>query len=224
MTTPSTLLLASASPRRRQLLPLLGFPFATCVSPVDEDETQERYRGPIEGLARWLAEHKAMGAMTLGEAKHHIVITADTTVLLDGKVLGKPRDKAHARELLLSLRGRWHQVVTGVAVSRLIDGKAEIHSASCCTPVLMSPYSEEVIAAYIATGDPLDKAGAYGIQHPEFQLPERINGCYLNVVGLPVCILVNLMAKFGVYPEGEGHKEAGCHGCPWSAKCKVEQG
>jgi septum formation protein len=224
MTSPSTLLLASASPRRRQLLPLLGLPFATCVSPVDEDETQERYRGPIEGLARWLAEHKARGALTLDEAAHHIVITADTTVLLDGKVLGKPRDKAHARELLLSLRGRWHQVVTGVAVSRLIDGKAEIHSASCCTPVLMSPYSEELIAAYIATGDPLDKAGAYGIQHPEFQLPERINGCYLNVVGLPVCTLVTLLAKFGVYPERVGRNETGCPGCPWSAKCKVEQG
>ena len=221
MTTPSTLLLASASPRRRQLLPLLGLPFSTCVSPVDEDETQERYRGPIEELARWLAEHKARGALTLDEAAHHIVITADTTVLLDGKVLGKPRDKAHARELLLSLRGRWHQVVTGVAVSRLIDGKVVIHSASCRTPVLMSPYSEELIAAYISTGDPLDKAGAYGIQHPEFQLPERINGCYLNVVGLPVCTLVTLLAKFGVYPERVGRNETGC---PWSAKCKVEQG
>jgi len=218
MTTPSILLLASASPRRRQLLPLLGLPFATCVSPVDEDETQERYRGPIEGLARWLAEHKAKGALTLDEAAHHIVIAADTTVLLDGKVLGKPRDKAHARELLLSLRGRWHQVVTGVAVSRLIDGKAEIHSASCCTPVLMSHYSEELIAAYIATGDPLDKAGAYGIQHPEFQLPERINGCYLDVVGLPLCTLVDLLARFDVQPAEEGRKGPGCR---WSAWCKV---
>jgi septum formation protein len=224
MTTPSTLLLSSASPRRRQLLSLLGLPFTMCVSPVDEDEAQERYKGPVDGLAQWLAEHKAMGALTLGEAENHIVITADTTVLLGGEVLGKPRDKAHARELLLSLRGHWHHVVTGVAVIRLIDGKAEIHSARCCTPVLMSPYSEEQIAAYIATGDPLDKAGAYGIQHPEFQLPERINGCYLNVVGLPVCTLVTLLAKFGVYPEREGRKETCCPGCPWSAKCKVEQG
>jgi septum formation protein len=218
MTTPSTLLLASASPRRRQLLPLLGLPFATCVSPVDEDETQERYKGPIEGLAQWLAEHKARGVLTLAEAADHLVITADTTVLLDGKVLGKPRDRDHARELLLSLRNRWHHVVTGVVVCRLSDGKPEIYSASCTTPVLMRPYSEEEIAAYIATGDPLDKAGAYGIQHPDFQPTERINGCYLDVVGLPLCTLVDLLARFDVQPAEEGRKGPGCR---WSARCKV---
>ena len=218
MTTP--LLLASASPRRRELLSLLGLPYEVCVSPVDEDESQGRYSGPIEGLAQWLAEHKALGAMTLTEAANHIVITADTTVLLNGEALGKPRDKAHARELLLSLRGRWHRVVTGVAVSRMMNGKPEIHSASCCTPVLMRPFSEEEIAAYIATGDPLDKAGAYGIQHPEFQLTGRINGCYLNVVGLPVCTLVTLLAEFGLHTKGEERHTAGC---PWSAKCKKEQ-
>jgi septum formation protein len=218
MTTP--LLLASASPRRRELLSLLGLPYEVCVSPVDEDESQGRYSGPIEGLAQWLAEHKALGAMTLAEAANHIVITADTTVLLNGEVLGKPRDKAHARELLLSLRGRWHRVVTGVAVSRMMNGKPEIYSASCSTPVLMRLFSEEEIAAYIATGDPLDKAGAYGIQHPEFQLTGRINGCYLNVVGLPVCTLVTLLAEFGLYTKREARKTAGC---PWSAKCKVEQ-
>jgi septum formation protein len=218
MTTP--LLLASASPRRRELLSLLGLPYEVCASPVDEDESQGRYSGPIEGLAQWLAEHKALGAMTLAEAANHIVITADTTVLLNGEALGKPRDKAHARELLLSLRGRWHRVVTGVAVSRMMNGKPEIYSASCSTPVMMRPFSEEEIAAYIATGDPLDKAGAYGIQHPEFQLTGRIDGCYLNVVGLPVCTLVNLLAKFGFHTKGEASKETGC---PWSAKCKKEQ-
>ena len=220
MTTALPLLLASASPRRRQLFSLLGLPYSVCVSPVDEDATQERYRGPSDGLAQWLAEHKALGALSLAEAANHIVITADTTVLLHGEVLGKPHDAAHARELLLSLRGRWHHVATGVAVSRIVNGEPEIYSASCRTPVLMRPFSEEFIAAYIATGDPLDKAGAYGIQHPEFQLTERINGCYLNVVGLPVCTLVDLLAKFGIHPEGERRNEAGC---PWSAKCKIEQ-
>ena len=179
---------------------------------------QERYQGPVEGLAQWLAEHKALEALTLAEAAGHLVITADTTVLLDGKVLGKPRDRDHARELLLSLRNRWHHVVTGVAVSRLSNGKPEIYSTSCTTPVLMRPYSEEEIAAYIATGDPLDKAGAYGIQHPDFQPTERINGCYLNVVGLPLCTLVDLLARFDIQPAEEGRKGAGCR---WSARCKV---
>ena len=218
MTTALPLLLASASPRRRQLLSLLGLSYSVCVSPVDEDATQERYRGPNDGLALWLAEHKALGALSLAEAANHIVITADTTVLLHGEVLGKPRDRAQARELLLSLRGRWHHVVTGVAVSRMMKGEPEVYSASCRTPVLMRPFREKFIAAYIATGDPLDKAGAYGIQHPDFQLTERINGCYLNVVGLPICTLVDLLAKFDVQPAEEGRKGAGCR---WSARCKV---
>ena len=218
MTTALPLLLASASPRRRQLLSLLGLSYSVCVSPVDEDATQERYRGPSDGLALWLAEHKALGALSLAEAANHIVITADTTVLLHGEVLGKPRDTAQARELLLSLRGRWHHVVTGVAVSRMMEGEPEVYSASCRTPVLMRPFSEKFFAAYIATGDPLDKAGAYGIQHPDFQLTERINGCYLNVVGLPICTLVDLLAKFDVQPAEEGRKGAGCR---WSARCKV---
>lgn len=216
--TTLPLLLASASPRRRQILSLLGLPYTMCVSPVDEDALQERYQGPIEGLAQWLAERKAIEALTLAEAAEHLVITADTTVLLDAKVLGKPRDRDHARELLLSLRNRWHRVVTGVAVSRLCNGKREIYSASCTTPVLMRPYSKEEVAAYIATGDPLDKAGAYGIQHPDFQPTERINGCYLNVVGLPLCTLVDLLARFDVQPAEEGRTGAGCR---WSVRCKA---
>ena len=219
--TTLPLLLASASPRRRQILSLLGLPFTVCVSPVDEEALQERYRGPNEGLAQFLAEHKAIESLTLPEAVDHLVITADTTVLLDGKVLGKPSDRDHARQLLLSLRNRWHHVVTGVAVSKLSNGKPEIYSASCTTPVLMRPNSEEEIAAYIATGDPLDKAGAYGIQHPDFQPTERINGCYLNVVGLPLCTLVDLLARFDVQPAEEGRKGAGCR---WFTRCKIYDG
>lgn len=219
MTTP--LVLASASPRRRQMLARLGLPYTVCVSPVDEDATQERYQGAIEGLAQWLAEQKAHGALTLPEATDALVITADTTVLLEGEVLGKPRNKAHARELLLSLRDRWHAVVTGVSVSRLRNGTPEICSASCTTPVLMRPYSEAEVAAYIATGDPLDKAGAYGIQHPDFQPTARINGCYLNVVGLPLCKLVQLLARFDVQPQTAGRREVGRFSCAWSERCQV---
>jgi len=220
MITALPLLLASASPRRRQILSLLGLPFEVAVPPVDEEAAQERYQGPIEGLAQWLAERKAVEAHTLPQAAGRLVITADTTVLLNGEVLGKPRDKAHARELLLCLRDRWHQVVTGVSASRRVEDQLQIQSASCTTPVLMRPYSEEDIAAYIATGDPFDKAGAYSIQHPEFQPTGRINGCYLNVVGLPLCVLVNLLAEFGVHPAAEG-RQAG--GCPWSERCKLHK-
>ena len=220
MTITEPILLASASPRRRQLLSLLGIPYEVTISPVDEDTLQAQYHGPINGLAQWLAEQKALGVHTLSTTAGRLVITADTTVLLDGNVLGKPRDAAHARELLLSLRDRWHHVTTGVAVSRTRDGKLHMRSASCTTPVLMRPYSEEEIMAYIATGDPLDKAGSYGIQHPSFQPTARIHGCYLNVVGLPLCTLVNLLAEFDVYPAepaSEGYERVGC---PWSKHCE----
>jgi septum formation protein len=220
MMTSLPLLLASASPRRRRILAALGLPYEVCVSPVDEEALLDLYDGPVSGLARWLAEQKARGALTLPEAAGRIVVTADTTVLLDGKELGKPLDPEHARELLLSLRGRWHRVVTGVAVSTSIDGRIQLSSASCMTPVLMRPYSEEEVAAYIATGDPLDKAGSYGIQHPSFQPTARIAGCYLNVVGLPLCTLVDLLAEFGVQPAAALSQRAGC---PWSERCQLQQ-
>jgi MAF protein len=216
MTNHYPLVLASASPRRRQIIRQLGLPFTVCVSPADEDAVQQHYHGSAEGLAQWTAAHKALMTLTLPEFANHLIIAADTTVILDDQVLGKPRDEAHARELLLSLRGRWHHVVTGVVVSTIIDDKLHMHGASCKTPVLMRPYSEEEVASYIASGDPMDKAGAYGIQHPQFQPTERINGCYLNVVGLPVCTLVELLAKFDVYPATTGPQNTAC---PWSERC-----
>lgn len=219
MTLPEPLLLASASPRRRQILALLGLPYDVSVSPVDEEALQRQYQGPNEGLGQWLSGQKALGIHTLPEMEGRIVITADTTVLLDDTVLGKPRDPVHARELLLSLRDRWHRVVTGVSVSRTMNGEFTIHSASCTTPVLMRPYSEDEIDAYITTGDPLDKAGAYGIQHPDFQPTARIHGCYLNVVGLPLCTLINLLAGFDVHPSNKGRQGPGWSGCPWSERC-----
>ncbi len=222
MTTPLPLLLASTSPRRRQIIELLGLPFIVSVPPVDEDTAQERFRGSVDEMAQWLAKHKAAAALKLPEADGRLVITADTTVLLAGHILGKPRDEAHARELLLSLSGRWHYVITGIALSHKIDGKHKILGASCITPVLMRRYSEAEIDAYIASGDPMDKAGAYGIQHPSFQPTERIDGCYCNVVGLPLCALVELLSEFNVYPviarRGPGSEEIAC---PWSEKCDI---
>jgi nucleoside triphosphate pyrophosphatase len=216
MTTQLPLLLASASPRRRELIALLHLPFSVGVAPTDEEAAQAHYKGPLEGLAQWTAAHKALMMLTQQDAANYVVITADTTVLLENEILNKPRDAAHARELLLSLRGRWHAVVTGVVVSTMLDGKLQIRGASCKTPVLMRPYSEAEIDAYIATGDPLDKAGAYGIQHPQFQPTERIAGCYLNVVGLPLCLLVDLLATFDVHPTNAGCSSTSC---PWSEQC-----
>jgi septum formation protein len=210
------LLLASASPRRRQIIGLLGLPFSVGVSPIDEDALQKTYQGPVEKLGQWTAEQKARAMHTLPEAANRVVITADTTVVLDDKELGKPRDAEHAHALLLSLRDRWHHVITGVVVSAIVDGELRLRGASCDTPVLMRPYSEEEINAYIATGDPLDKAGAYGIQHPHFQPTERINGCYFNVVGLPLCTLVTLLAEFNVFPVSSTSKGTVCQ---WSERC-----
>ena len=218
MSIATPVLLASASPRRRQILALLGIPYEVGISPIDEDAVQQTFEGPVEGTAQWLAEQKAIGAHTLAEAEGHFIITADTTVLLNGTLLGKPRDPTHARELLLSLRGRWHHVITGVSVSRKSGDRLELYSASCTTPVLMRTYSEEEITTYIASGDPLDKAGAYGIQHPQFQPTESIAGFYFNVVGLPLCTLVDLLAKFDIYPAAREHREGSC---PWSERCKI---
>ena len=199
-TTQRPLLLASASPRRRQIISRLGLPFTAAVPPGDEDKAQTHYQGPIDGLAQWTAMHKALMMLTLPQAANALIITADTTVLLDDQELGKPRDVAHARELLLTLRGRWHRVTTGVVVSTIINGETTLRGKSCTTPVLMRMYSEDEIDAYITTGDPMDKAGAYGIQNAQFQPTKQIDGCYLNVVGLPLCILVDLLAEFGVRP------------------------
>lgn len=217
--TPVELLLASTSPRRRQIVSLLGIPCITAVASDGEDEAEQRYRGVPENLAPWLAKHKASVALKLPEAAGRLVVTADTTVLLENEILGKPRDKAHAQKLLQSLRGRWHHVITGVVVCAVIDGRTVMHSASCVTPVLMRDYSDEEIANYIASGDPMDKAGAYGIQHPAFQPTERIDGCYLNVVGLPVCTLTDLLAEFKVYPARQQFRTDSA--CPWSEKCLI---
>ncbi|MBX5449294.1 Maf family protein [Thermogemmatispora sp.] len=222
-------LLASASPRRRQLMAQLGLPFKVAVPPLDEEQLERGYAGPAEELGRWLAERKAEAALTLPEAAGCLVVTADTTVILDGVSQGKPHDADHARSILRRLRGRWHQVVTGVAIALPAQGQqpAVIRSSQCVTPVLMRSYSEEEIEAYIASGDPLDKAGAYGIQNPDFQLPERIAGCYLNVVGFPLCTLSALLQASGLIlptpPTGLAKSQPG-HLCPWSERCLLQPG
>lgn len=192
--SPAPLVLASASPRRRELLRALGVPFA--IRATDVAETLE------EGVAAGAqAERLALAKATAGLPHPAIssqtgqgpaiVIGADTIVVLDGKPLGKPHDSAEARWMLRALRGRTHQVVTGIAVVR----GEQRYTDSVETAVSMRLYSDTEIEAYIATGDPFDKAGAYAIQHPVFVPVAHIDGCYCNVVGLPLWTLREMLSR-----------------------------
>jgi septum formation protein len=187
------LILASASPRRRALLAILGISFR--VAAADIDERARPGESPAALVTR-LAETKALTVARRGVAASGLrqgttptrsgppVLAADTEVELNGAVLGKPADDDAARSMLLALRDRPHRVLTGLA---LADGDRIAWSSVVETTVWMRPYTDDEIAAYIASGRPLDKAGAYGIQDAEFQPVARIEGCYTNVVGLPLC-------------------------------------
>ncbi|NLG85827.1 MAG: septum formation inhibitor Maf [Firmicutes bacterium] len=187
------LVLASKSPRRRELLAGLGVPFSVIPSKVSETITDANPATLVEELARHKAESVACEVLLDQQA---LVIGADTIVVLDGIILGKPKDEADAASMLQCLSGRWHQVFTGVAVTQPGSGC----SLSCheVTAVKFRSLSAEEIAAYVATKEPLDKAGAYGIQGKGALLVERIDGCYFNVVGLPLVKLAGLLAHFGV--------------------------
>ncbi|MDH7568770.1 MAG: Maf family protein [Armatimonadota bacterium] len=186
--------LASASPRRRELLAMMGIPFEVVPGSVVEEE--HAYTHPVE-LARGLAEEKARQVAT--RVEEGIVVGADTIVVVDGRVLGKPTNNEEAKAMLRLLSGRTHQVVTGVAVldrQRARTVAAEVEHAS--TDVTFLPWSDEDINAYVATGEPRDKAGAYAIQGYAAVLIEGIRGCYFNVVGLPVSLLARMLRRRGV--------------------------
>ncbi|MDI3280936.1 MAG: nucleoside triphosphate pyrophosphatase [Bacillota bacterium] len=185
------IVLASSSPRRRELLRLLGLDFEV----VPGGEVEYPYRGgDPAAYAQDLALRKARSvAESVGEG---LVIGADTIVLLDGRVLGKPKDEREAEEMLTLLSGRKHQVITGVAVVEAPSGRSSLRAVK--TEVAFRPLRREEIQAYIATGEPLDKAGAYGIQGYGAVLVERVEGCYFNVVGLPLATLAEMLRDFGV--------------------------
>jgi septum formation protein len=190
------ILLASNSPRRKELLALGGWDFRVSAAEVDESpqegETPERY------VAR-LAEAKARAAVhTQGD---EVIVAADTTVVADGMILGKPTDADQAVKMLQRLRGRAHQVFTGLAVLRGLD--SPVLRDFCSTDVSMRDYSEEEILAYVRSGDPMDKAGAYAIQHRGFNPARPLQGCYANVVGLPLCNLLRTLKKAGVYARND---------------------
>ncbi len=190
-----TLILASNSPRRRQLLALGGWTFDVRVADIDESvRAGESPRDYVERLAREKVCAIAARSLSTG-----IIIGADTTVVIDSEILGKPAHADEARAMLTRLRGRVHQVYTGIAALRATD--SQLLSEVVVTNVPMRNYSDEEIERYIQSGDPMDKAGAYGIQNPDFQPVTNMEGCYASVMGLPLCSLARLLAQLGVPPR-----------------------
>jgi len=186
------IILASRSPRRRELLAQVGLAFA--VAPADVDETVRPGESP-DAYAERLALEKARAAAK-GREKG-TVIAADTIVVADGAIFGKPADENEARRMLHVLSGRRHEVLTALAVLDVSTERTSVRTS--VTQVWFRDLSEREIDAYIATGEPLDKAGAYGIQERGALLVERIEGCYSNVVGLPLSLLGEMLREFGVY-------------------------
>lgn len=184
-----TLVLASGSPRRSELLGRLDVAFA-----VDPEQVVERPPNPGEVPASYalaLARHKASAGARRNPGT--IVLGADTVVTISGLILGKPRDGKHALEMLRHLRGVCHQVITAVALCQ----DARFESDAVVSEVWMKHASETQLRAYVASGEPMDKAGAYAVQGLGAQLVDRVSGCYNNVVGLPLCLTAHLMRKSG---------------------------
>lgn len=197
------LVLASASPRRRQLFSLLEVPFVTTAAEMGE--AIKEGESPQEMVCRLsLAKAKAVALSYPDD----VIVAADTTVVLDGDVLGKPADEAEAVAMLRRLRGRKHTVFSGVTVyhppplspplagGERGGGRAITELAK--SAVWMRAYTDEEVARYAASGDPLDKAGAYAIQHQNFSPVERVVGCYASVMGLPLCHLARALAQLGM--------------------------
>ena len=201
VTDKPQLILASNSPRRRQLLALAGLPFSISAANIDESELPHG-ESPSDYVLR-LAETKARAVQA---DEDQFVLAADTTVVDGMDILGKPKDSAEAVAMLEGLRGHAHQVYTGIALLRKSDGL--LLKDLCVTDVPMRDYSDEEIQAYVATGDPLDKAGAYAIQHPQFHPVGNLEGCYASVMGLPMCHVILLMRKMDIQPKADVF--AGC--------------
>ena len=183
------LILASASPRRKELLGLFHIPFTIRVA--DIDETMDENKPPYDEVAR-VSRLKALAVDRLAD---DIVIAADTIVVCEGKVLGKPKDEAEAMEMLSLLSGRDHQVMTGCTVLR--GERAETFTE--VTDLHFRALSQKEIENYVASGEPMDKAGSYGIQGGAALFCERMVGDYYNVMGLPVCRLGQVLQR--IAPE-----------------------
>jgi len=183
--TDSPLVLASASPRRADLLRAAGINFAVRAADVDETRLAGE---PPEAYVIRLARAKAAAVARGGES----VLGSDTTVVVGGEILGKPLDGPDAGRMLRLLSGRWHEVLTGVALRRRGEVRAEVAT----TRVKFAPLSAAEIEWYVATGEPFDKAGAYAIQGFGSRFVERIEGSYSNVVGLPVEVVYRMFKEW----------------------------
>lgn len=177
------LILASQSPRRKELLGLLGIPFEIQVSQADE--TMDPHGDPAQQVAQ-VSRRKALAIQNGEDA---VVIAADTIVVCDGEILGKPHSKEDACRMLSLLSGRSHQVMTGMTVMR--GDRIESHTE--ITEVFFRQISEKEIIRYVESGEPMDKAGAYGIQGGAALFAEKLQGDYYNVMGLPVCRLTQML-------------------------------
>jgi len=216
----SSLILASASPRRRALLSLLGLPLRVVEADVEEKRLEgESPQVMVMRLSRAKAEAVAAGT------QKGIIIACDTIVVLpvlDGRtgeeeVVGKPADREEATSMLCRLRGREHSVYSGLTV--LDMESAQLQTACDETEVHMRTYSDEEIAAYVATGDPLDKAGAYAIQSASFRPVARIQGCYASVVGLPLGCVAQALRAFSLPVPSDEAVAASCAGFTGHACC-----
>ena len=187
-------ILASSSPRRRELLAQLGLRFEIVKPDIDESR---RDAEDLIAYAERLSREKAQAVAHLLDGGPALIISADTIVLDGGELLGKPADAADARRMLRQLRGRAHVVVTAFTLHRASDAPRVI-TRHARTLAYMRDFNDAEIEAYIASGDPLDKAGAYGIQNDAFRPVARIEGSYSNVVGLPLEALAEALAELGL--------------------------
>ncbi len=185
------LVLASSSPRRKELLRQIGLNFDVIPSSVPEEWEEN---SPPREVARKLAMDKAVDVAT--RLSSGIVIGADTIVVLEGSILGKPRDTDDAFKILSELSGNSHEVITAVALIETETGRTITFDAT--TRVFFREVTDRELHAYIETGEPMDKAGAYGIQGKGILFVRRIEGCYTNVVGLPITDLAEKLSKLGV--------------------------
>jgi septum formation protein len=191
MNDDDCIILASSSPRRRDLLSLLGIPLR--VEPGEVDEEPRSGESP-EACVRRLSLEKA--SLAAAREKDRWVLGADTVVLLDGEIIGKPRSGADAVSILGKLSGRTHTVISGVSLVRSGAGYSRTEVER--TLVVFRKFSEAEAAAYVSTGEPLDKAGAYGAQGTGTLLIERVNGSYSNVVGLPLGLVLRMFFDAGM--------------------------
>ena len=182
------LILASQSPRRKEILESAGIPFTVRVAPVDESVR------PGEAPMSYVRRLAASKALAVPRAAGEVILAADTTVVIDGEILGKPENAEDARRMLKLLSGRTHEVLTGICFA--MQGTLQIDGET--TLVEFAELTAQEIDAYIASGEPMDKAGAYGVQGLAGKFIRRMEGCYFNVVGLPVSLVYRHLKKLGM--------------------------